>query len=121
MRKEEVINKYKKVVDDCNKQEIDLTNRVNCYVCPSCDHITKTIDIDKGVTPFLHTCEKCRDLGKSSFYHDIAPDKEPTQEWYRPSLKKVLKMHKEQKLLLVLEHILNGGLINRTIIKKDEK
>ena len=86
---------------------------VNCYRCPQ-GHITKTIDKDPGVTPFLHLCHKCGDMATSSFYNDTHPDIEPVEEWYRPSLKKVLKMKKDQQML---DHILNGGLDVRKIKK----
>ena len=90
-------------------KNIELSNRVNTYICSN-GHVTKTIDIDAGVTPFIHICEKCGEVARSSFYNDTHPDLEPTQEWYRPSLKKLLKMSEEMR-----EHILNGGLDVRVV------
>jgi len=40
------------------------------------------------------------------------PEQQPTIEWYRPTLKQVLKMRKKPQ---VLDHVLNGGLENRII------
>jgi len=97
-------------IDDFYK--IDLNNRVNCYVCTKCDHITKTKDIDAGVTPFMFTCEKCQGISRSSFYTDIAPEQTPTIEWFRPTLKQVLKM---RKIPAMLDHVLSGGLDYRKI------
>lgn len=91
--------------------KIDLTNRINCYVC-GCGHITKTKDVDVGVTPFMHRCEKCKQMARSTFYNDIAPEQPHTEEWYRPTLTQVLKMRKNEDLL---NHVLQGGLMNRTI------
>ena len=110
----EIERKYNKLLKDVETNDfykIDLTNRVNCYAC-DCSHITKTKDIDAGVTPFMHICEKCGQTAKSTFYRDIAPKQQPTEEWYRPTLKKVMKMRKNEALL---DHVLQGGLIVRKI------
>lgn len=89
-------------------------NRVNCYKCDRCGHITKTIDIDDGVTPYAFTCDYCGNpFATSTMYNDIAPKQEPTHEWYRPSLKETLKWR--CKNASMLEHILNGGLDVRAI------
>jgi len=121
----EVEREYKQLLHDVATDrfyKIDLTNRVNCYVCEKCGNVTKTIDVDAGVTPYLILCESCGSDGsvphgswaKSSFYKDIAPDLKPTLEWYRPSLNEVLNMRSEQQL----EHVLRGGLISRVINKQ---
>jgi len=110
----EIEKKYKRLMDDVATHDfykVDLTNRVNCYVC-SCRHITKTKDVDAGVTPFLSECEACGRMAQSTMYRDIAPEKQPTIEWYRPTLKEVLKMRNKPMLL---DHILNGGLDCRKI------
>ena len=106
----DVTREYNKLIEDVKTNEfykIDLTNRVNCYTC-SCGHITKTIDVDAGVTPFMNTCEKCNEIANSSFFKDIAPNQTPTHEWYRPTLKQVLKMRAKEDGLL--DHVLQGGL-----------
>ena len=111
----EIERKYNKLLHDVATHEfykIDLTNRVNCYQCKSCGHITKTRDVDAGVTPFIHRCEKCNGMAYSTFYTDIAPDQQPTEEWYRPTLKQVLKMRNKPDLL---NHILQGGLDYRKV------
>lgn len=110
----EVEKKYKELllkVATHDYYKIDLTNRVNCYSC-GCGHITKTKDVDAGVTPFMHQCEKCENMATSSFYKDIAPQQLPTEEWYRPTLKQVLKMRTKEGMI---EHILSGGLDVRKI------
>lgn len=113
----ETERKYNDLLADVKANDFykkDLTNRVNCYVCDS-NHVTKTKDIDAGVTPFYHECEKCGERARSTFYNDIAPEKEPTQEWYRPTLKEVLKLRKKEHLL---GHIFQGGLLSRKINKQ---
>ena len=52
-------------------------------------------------------------MARSNFYNDIAPEQKPTFEWFRPTLKKVLKMRPA-----MLDHILGGGLDYRKIIEK---
>lgn len=117
-QEKQIRSSYSRLIEDVKSKDfytsIDLTNRVNCYSCSKCGHITKTKDVDAGVTPFMHSCESCGGDAKSSFYHDIFPAKAPTQEWYRPSLEEVLSLNKSGKASL-LEHILMGGLCSRPI------
>ena len=108
MNKKQIIAKFNSIVESLKDNK---PLGVNCYSC-NCGHITKTIDIDPGTTPFLFTCEKCGDMARSSFYIDRTPDQKPTIEWYRPTIEEVLKLRKEPGLL---EHILNGGLEYRKI------
>ena len=109
-----VQKKYKQLLDDVATSvfyKTDLTNRINCYICPS-GHVTKTKDVAAGVTPMMHKCSKCDTWGRSSFYEDIAPDVEPTEEWYRPDLEETLKLRDNPGLL---DHVLSGGLLCRKI------
>ena len=87
-----------KIVKTSNFFKTDLSKLVNCYVC-ECGHITKTIDVDAGVTPFFHICEKCGQKAKSTLYIDIAPQQQPTQEWYRPSLDQVISIKNNDSLV----------------------
>lgn len=96
-----------------NYYKVDLKNRVNCYTC-ACGHVTKTKDIDAGCTPFMHSCEKCGGMARSTFYNDIAPNQMPTEEWYRPTLKQLMKMRNDEPML---DHIFGGGLDVRKIQK----
>lgn len=89
----------------------DQTLWVNNYTCQTCGHITKTIDVDHGVTPFIHECEICGEKAFSTFYNDFLPDEWATQEWYRPTLEECYGMTDGE-----LHHILNGGLIPRKIM-----
>ena len=110
----EIQRKYAALLMDVATNDyykIDLINRVNCYKC-TCSHITKTKDVDPGVTPFMHRCEKCGKKANSSFYVDIAPNQKPTEEWYRPSLKEVMKLRCD---VFLLDHLFNGGLISRKL------
>lgn len=114
----EVEKQFNQLLRDVETKEfytrIDLSNRVNCYTCQQCGHITKTIDIHAGVTPFMYSCESCGKTAVSSFYRDIAPSLKPTIEWYRPTLEKVLTIRANNPFLF--DHILSGGLIDRKII-----
>lgn len=107
--------KYNKLMNNVATNDyfkVDVSNRVNCYTCQSCGHITKTKDIDPGVIPFMFSCEKCKGTAYSSFFEDIAPNQQPTFEWYRPTLKQVIKMRKKEGML---DHIFNGGLDYRKL------
>jgi len=87
-------------------------NRVNSYSC-ACGNVFKTIDLDKGVTPFYKLCDVCGNMARSNFYKDIDKNLKVTGEWYRPTLEKCLKMRNKNEDML--EHILNGGLEYRKI------
>ena len=120
MSQREVSKKYKellKQVETDDYYKCDLTNRVNCYVCSRCSHITKTKDVDSGVTPFQIECEACKSAARSTFYKDMYPNITPTQEWYRPTLEEVMKMRNKPALL---QHILSGGLSLRKVKTKVE-
>lgn len=112
---EQIVAQYEKLLADVATKDfykIDLSNRLNAYRCQSCGHLTVTKDVDAGVTPFMHTCEKCGSMAESSFYR-VDPNLKHTQEWYRPSLKDLLKMSPG-----MIDHVLQGGLVNRIISKK---
>lgn len=109
----EIESKYKDMVSGINagnRLKGQLKGRVNCYVCSVCGHTTKTRDVDEGVSPIYFECEKCGNRAFSTFYKDVVPDQEPTFEWFRPSLRKVVKNRKEE---LILDHVLSGGLMPR--------
>jgi hypothetical protein len=111
----EVERKYKDLLHDVATKDfykIDLTNRVNCYRCQTCGLITKTKDIDAGVTPFIFSCEYCGKEAYSTFYKDIAPHRQPTVECYRPDINATLKLRKHPH---TLDHVLQGGLLSRKI------
>lgn len=107
----EITKQYNKMLESYQPEA--NPNRVNCYVCRNCGHITKTIDLADGVTPYMHTCENCGQVAISTFYEDIAPTQEPTQGWYRPTLKEVLKWRSKNDGMV--EHFLKGGLYVRKI------
>ena len=120
--KKEIIERYNECI---LAQEDEKVLGVNNYRCNTeCNHVTKTIDVDSGVTPFLISCEKCKADATSSFYDDLVPDQAPTFEWYRPSLDQVLAIRNESLSLppaskghneSILEHILDGGLLSRSV------
>lgn len=110
----ELERKYSALLNDVATKDyykIDLTNRVNCYVC-SCGHITKTKDVDAGITPMFFNCEKCSKSATSNFYRDIVPNQNPTIEWYRPTLKELMKKRVNEDFI---DHVLRGGLNYRKI------
>lgn len=111
MKKQRIKKRYQVILETYTEFGSGQKGRVNCYTCQHCGHITKTVHADRGVTPFMHACEQCGEFALSSSYNDIAPSAQPTQEWFRPTLDECLKM----KDVVLLEHILNGGLDWRKI------
>lgn len=119
MTNNHIEKKYANLLKDIAENDfykVDLTNRVNCYKCAKCGHVTKTKDVDAGVTPFIFECESCGGEAHSSMYRDIRPSQQPTIEWYRPTLEQVIKMKNKPMLL---DHILMGGLDYRPIKYKN--
>jgi len=113
---QQITKKYNELLEDVLTNDFykkDLTNKVNVYTCPD-GHITKTVDVDAGVTPFMHKCSKCNKWATSSFHKDIARNEEPVEEWYRPTLEETLKLANNTALL---DHVLKGGLLCRKIVK----
>lgn len=113
MSQREVKKAYESMLKLGDLSKPVVQNKVNCYRC-SCGNVIKTIDVNNGTTPFMIQCDICDTMATSTMYRDIAPDKEPTIEWYRPTLEECIKMRKKPN---VLEHILMGGLEMRKIKK----
>ena len=114
MKKGKIRIEYTKMIKLVTEAEMfDGTNKTNCYRCEKCGHIIKTIDIDKGTTPFIIGCDECGGNSQSSMYRNMMPNFQPTFEWYRPSLEETLK------LTTGLDHVLNGGLLMRKIKKAE--
>ena len=111
----EVTRKYNQLLKDVAEKEfykVDLTKRFNCYTCQKCNMVTKTKDVDAGVTPFYHNCHFCGVSAVSSFYKDNHSHLPHHGEWFRPSLEDTLKMRSKPYLI---DHILQGGLLYRRI------
>ena len=82
--------------------------RKNLYTCDTCRGEIVTIDIDKGVTPFMISCRatpKCGGFMKSSFYH-CDPHRFAQFEWYRPETIEGLAPETQK-------HVMKGGLLLR--------
>lgn len=108
--------------------------RINVYQCQyNC--LTTTVDVDKGVTPFMMKCKKkptkerpieakylgedgeCIGTAQSSFYpRGPMPKYIPvaSHEWYAPSEEEQKNLHPAE-----LEHVKNGGLLLRERTKKE--
>lgn len=117
----EVERQYSQLTQDVATNDYykpDPSSVINNYVCPSCQHITKTKSVDVGVIPMMFDCEKCGKQAKSTFFKDWRPAQEPTIEWYRPTLQEVLKMRNKP---WELEHILKGGLKHRKCLTEPSK
>lgn len=107
---------------------------MNIYICEhGCHNIT--VDVDKGVTPFMIPCEfrgrpdrpanpkkmkngKCIGIARSCMYPqelgEGIPYPKPEFEWYRPDLKEFNALSNPEK-----DHVKQGGLLMRKITNKD--
>lgn len=86
----------------------------NAYVCERCGEAMITVDRDEGTTPMMLFCRfgGCSGMMKSMMYRlppDLA-DREPTHEWYKPSLKWARRQGPA-----MLDHVQRGGLALREI------
>lgn len=89
---------------------------INIYRCEN-NHLTTTVDVDEGTTPFLMECPFCKSTAQSMCY----PRERPfpswvpniTHEWYRMNGNKVDALDKNSKY-----HHENGGLFLRKRTKK---
>jgi len=95
--------------------------RENVYRCPA-GHLTVTVDVDEGVTPFIITCRSgsCQEAASSSFYPKSprpAQIPAPEWEWYRPTDKQAKK--KDRQFPGTWDHVRNGGLLIRPRTSRD--
>ena len=85
---------------------IGFKGKKNIYTCDKCKGHIVTVDIDRGVTPFMVECKAtlgCKGMMKSSMYCVFDQDMRADYEWYRPS---AVKPH--------LQHYVDqGGLLFR--------
>jgi hypothetical protein len=93
----------------------DLLARINGYVCQrptgKKPHITLTVDVDEGVTPFMIGCPDCGFDAYSMMYPRtgrIPPMSAVTHEWYSPSNEELKTLHPAN-----FEHVRRGGLLMR--------
>lgn len=111
MSKREIERQYNKLMLDVKSNpyytSVDLTNKVQAYCCQE-GHITVMRVLDAGVTPMFYRCEHCNKMA-SSVTTNLSKG-EPSQEWYRPSLKELLKVKPA-----MVDHVLSGGLMIRKI------
>ncbi len=91
-------------------QAVTGHTRRNIYTCDTCRGEIVTVDIDKGVTPFMISCRAtpgCKGFMQSSFYH-CDPSRVAQFEWYRPET--IDEFAPETQ-----EHVRKGGLLLRPI------
>lgn len=92
-----------------NVEAIGFKGKKNIYTCDKCKGHVVTVDVDRGVTPFMIECKAtldCKGMMKSSMYRVFDQDMRADYEWYRPSAIEVVKPH-------LRHHIEQGGLLLR--------
>jgi hypothetical protein len=102
--------------------------RINVYACtpplmPSstiksgCGYWIVTVDRHAGVTPMFVKCGHCGGMATSRMYK-VGDGLTPTHEWFRPkSLREIPRSYRNDG---ALGHIARGGLLLRSVGKKDE-
>lgn len=99
------------VVDHGYKVPEAFLGKKNMYVCDRCSGHIITVDLEKGVTPFLICCEVtagCDGMMKSSLYRVYDQSVRASHEWYRPTLIERLKPGEK-------DHVRKGGLLLRKV------
>lgn len=97
----------------------DGRGEYNGYRCNKCGYIVATYYKDKGVTPFIIQCPKCKGMA----YHEItsleAPPEQPNiskvKNWVRPTFEQYVKLSPATQ-----EHVMNGGLVFEEEVTKTE-
>ena len=91
--------------------------RLNGYVCQRTPepgkgrHVTVTVDVADGVTPFMIGCPACNADAHSMFYPtkgNPPPLSAATYEWYKPDADEVAQLHPAEAT-----HVKQGGLLMR--------
>jgi len=93
------------------ESEHNPRKRINQYRCQECKSIITTVDIDKGVTPFMLYCRAttgCKGMMESAFYRPLNTNATPEFEWYKPSMKYAKRKG-------MADHVDQGGLAIRPI------
>lgn len=96
---------------------IGFKGKKNIYTCDKCKGHIVTVDVERGVTPFMVGCKAtldCKGMMKSSMYRVFDQDMRADYEWYRPSAAEVLKSH-------VKQHVDQGGLLLRKVSRTPQE
>lgn len=111
MDKKEIQAKYDELVSSIEDAKMyDGRGEYNGYRCDKCGYVTATLYKDKGVTPFIITCERCG----NSAVHKITSKTPPpaysyiskVKKWVRPTFEQLIKMSDA-----TIQHVLDGGLV----------
>ncbi|UPJ43913.1 hypothetical protein IVB40_07540 [Bradyrhizobium sp. 40] len=81
----------------------------NIYVCEKCKGHIVTVDLERGVTPFMVDCRAthgCKGMMKSSMYRVFDQEIRADHEWYRPTAIQTLSPWER-------DHVSRGGLLLR--------
>lgn len=97
-------------------EAIGFKGKKNIYTCDKCEGHVVTVDVARGVTPFMIECKAthdCKGMMKSSMYRVFGQDMRADYEWYRPTAVEVVKPHLKQ-------HVEMGGLLLRKAIASNQ-
>ena len=119
-----IVTMDRKVRKDILRRYADMTasvaagesniGQINCYFCPQCERITKTVVKDSGIVPMGIECPYCHAEALCSENGDVAEKISVTHNWYRPTAEETLELAQENKLFTV-SMILSGGLLREKL------
>lgn len=102
--KADIVKRYNAI----KKEELDdNVGRIECFKCPDCGKVTKTLVQNKGFVPRGIICPQCGGDAASTQFEDIAPDSPIEYTWNKPKLETVLACHNEP---FKCNFYLSGGL-----------
>ncbi len=97
--------------EDEKVEAIWFKGKKNIYTCEKCGGHIVTVDLDRGVTPFMVDCmatPACGGMMQSSMYRVFDQTMRADHEWYRPSDFALATMTPR-----VRRHVEHGGLLIR--------
>ena len=108
---------HAKIIDwmDRNHPNFDDCKMVQSYFCDGCKKVNHTLIVNYGATPMFHSCSNCGSMSTSTGQKEVSEllREEPIcieEVWYYPTLEETLKLRKKPHML---QHVLDGGLLNR--------
>ena len=110
--------KYDKLCKEFEEAKMyDGRGEYNGYLCGKCGYIVATLYKDKGVTPFVIQCPKCKGNAQHVITSMGAPPKQSNiskvKNWVRPTYEQYLNLSPATQ-----EHVMNGGLVFEEEISK---
>ncbi len=106
---ENIEKKYREIGNKVENIYDGRGRGIDIYVCKECGKERYTRYKEKGVTPYIIICDKCKGTMQHKYtIGELTAQKwkKKVENWVRPTLKETKKLTKGEK-----EHVLKGGLM----------